>query len=136
MAALSKYLRSVAGGGLAFWCEGCGEAHLVWTGAGPGPRWSWNGDVERPVFGPSVLVTCGHYVQGFKTGDDCWCTHNAEEVGAGRRPSAYSCQRCHTFVGCNGAQPGEIIFLGDCTHPLAGKVRPLAEMPSYRSTDA
>ena len=34
---------------------------------------------------------------------------------------------CHSFVGCNGAQPGEIIFLPDSTHHLAGQVRPLPE---------
>lgn len=44
--------------------------------------------------------------------------------------------RCHTFVGCNGAQPGQIIYLGDCSHALAGQVRPLAEMPQPRHIDS
>lgn len=84
--------------GLSFRCEGCGGWHSVTT-TGPG-AWGWNGDTERPVLTPSVLVTHtntdGHHV-------------------------------CHSFVGCNGAQPGEIIYLSDCTHHLAGQVRPLLD---------
>lgn len=34
---------------------------------------------------------------------------------------------CHSFVSCNGAQPGEIVFLSDSTHHLAGQVRPLPD---------
>ena len=30
------------------------------------------------------------------------------------------CQRCHTWVGCNGARPGEVFFLSDCSHELKG----------------
>jgi hypothetical protein len=37
---------------------------------------------------------------------------------------------CHSFIGINGAKPGEIIFLSDCTHALAGQVRPLPELPT------
>lgn len=62
-------------------------------------RWSFNGDFDRPVFGPSVL--------------------NA------RNKRQYV---CHSFVGCNGAQPGQIIFLGDCTHALAGQTVDLPEI--------
>ena len=35
---------------------------------------------------------------------------------------------CHSFVGCNGALPGQIIFLSDCTHDLAGQVVDLADL--------
>jgi hypothetical protein len=120
MAQISKFLRSVGGGGLGFWCPGCREMHVVWHGEGPGPRWTWNGDVERPVFSPSVLVT------GVMPLSD-------EQHAAwlrGEPPPTPVPMRCHSFVGCNGAQPGEIIFLGDCTHELAGKVVPLAEVPA------
>lgn len=65
------------------------------------PHWSFNGDFERPAFGPSVLQT--------------W--------GEGER---HRC--CHSFVGCNGAQPGQITFLGDCTHALAGQTVDLPDM--------
>lgn len=128
MAQISKYLRNVAGGGLTFWCQGCREAHTVWTGQGPGPRWTWNGDVERPVFGPSVLV---RGLQALRDERGRWTGEYRR--GADGHPLQ---QVCHTFVGCNGAQPGEIIFLGDCTHELAGKVLPLAELPAYLSDGA
>lgn len=92
--------------GLTFWCEGCQQAHGIKT-KGNG-AWGWNGDADRPVFTPSVLTT--------------WRDHSTKP------PTEH---RCHTFVGCNGAQPGEVIFLGDCTHTLAGQVRPFAELPDW-----
>lgn len=126
MGALSRHLRDVAGGGLAFWCQGCREAHVIWVGEGPGPRWTWNGDVDKPVFGPSVLVT------GVKRlTDEQHAAFMRGEPLPEPTPS-----RCHTFVGCNGARPGEIVFLSDCTHELAGKTMPLAEMPAYRSEES
>lgn len=126
MGALSSKLRNVAGGGLTFWCQGCGEAHTVWVSDGPGPRWTWNGDAEKPVFGPSVLVT------GVKRMTD---EQHAAFLRGEPLPEPTPL-RCHTFVGCNGAQPGEIAYLSDCTHELAGKVIPLPDMPAPRSREA
>lgn len=124
MGQISKVLRNLAGGGLTFWCHGCNEAHTVWHGEGPGPRWTWNGDVDKPVFGPSVLVTGTEWL----TDDEHARLMRGEHVEA-------TPKRCHTFVGCNGAAPGQIIFLGDCTHALAGQVTDLAPLPDYLSTD-
>lgn len=133
MGQLSKHLRNVAGGGLTFWCQGCREAHTVWVGEGPGPRWTWNGDVEKPVIGPSVLVTGRRLTDKgdaqWQAWHDAGCPKPAPELDAEE-------MRCHTFVGCNGAQPGEIVFLSDCTHELAGTVQPLAELPPYLSREA
>ena len=98
--------------GLHYWCQGCDSAHMIKT-KGNG-AWGWNGDVENPVFTPSVLVT-------YPANPD------AEEQFKEWRTE----RRCHTFVGCNGAQPGEVIFLGDCTHALAGQVLPLPDLPAY-----
>ena len=125
MAQLSNHLRSVAGGGLTYWCQGCQEAHTVWTGDGPGPRWTWNGDVDKPVFGPSVLV------QGVKRLTD---EQHAAYMRGEPLPEPVPL-RCHTFVGCNGAKPGEVIFLSDCTHNLAGQVLPLPELPDFMRSD-
>lgn len=124
MGQISKVLRNVAGGGLTFWCHGCNEAHTVWHGEGPGPRWTWNGDVDKPVFGPSVLVTGTEWL----TDDEHARLMRGEHV----EPTP---KRCHTFVGCNGAAPGQIIFLGDCTHALAGQVTDLSPLPAYLSTE-
>ncbi|RVG15059.1 ammonia monooxygenase [Sinorhizobium meliloti] len=93
MAALSRKLRSVEGGRLMFWCPGCDGAHHV--GAGPGPRWGYNGNPDAPTFTPSVLVT-----------------YDGPDAGKDGAPPAI----CHSFV-----TDGSIQFLWDCTHALAGQ---------------
>jgi hypothetical protein len=65
------------------------------------PHWSFNGDLAKPVFGPSILSR--------------YDTPEKKHV-------------CHSFVGCNGAAPGQIIFLGDCTHALAGQTVELPDL--------
>lgn len=56
---MEKILREVQhnGGGpdLVFWCPGCKCGHGVWT-TGERKRWSFNGDMEKPTFDPSVLI--------------------------------------------------------------------------------
>lgn len=103
MSALSKILRDAEGGRLMFWCPGCDGAHAVQHGDGPGPRWTWNGNAERPTFSPSVLVT----YDGADAGQD------------GAPPRV-----CHSFVN-----DGRIQFLGDCTHVLAGETVDLPPWP-------
>ena len=60
MAALSKKLRSLDGGRVAFWCPGCNEAHQITVVEAPnrqGPIWGYNGDPDAPTFTPSIHVT-------------------------------------------------------------------------------
>lgn len=110
-------LRTVEGGRLTFYCPGCKSFHQVNIDAGAGgPVWQFNGDFNRPTFSPSILVTSGHYVPGH-IGPECWCTYNAEHPD---KPAPFSCERCHSFV-----RSGQIQFLDDCTHELAGKTVPL-----------
>lgn len=104
--------------GLIYWCQGCNMSHMIRTKGGPS-AWGWNGDVDKPVFTPSVLTT------GVKHLTD---EQHDRYMETGELPAAEP-MRCHTFVGCNGAQPGEVIFLGDCTHELAGQVLPLPDLP-------
>lgn len=99
MGKLSAVLRSLEGGRLAFRCPGCDEAHHIQVGEGPGPRWGWNGDVDRPTFTPSVLVTSPANPDA-GPGFEEWLTE----------------RRCHSFV-----TDGRIQFLGDCTHALQGQ---------------
>jgi len=84
-----------------FFCPGCQCAHGVWTSkaAHNGARWTWNGDVERPTFSPSLVVTL-EYPQGH-----------------GVPPKTV---RCHSYV-----TNGQIQFLSDSTHALAGQTVPL-----------
>lgn len=84
--------------GYRFDCPGCGEPHQVPT---VGPKaWGFNGDVSRPTFSPSILVT--------------WRHHDGEETHE---------HTCHSFV-----RDGRIEFLSDCSHALAGQTVDLPEV--------
>jgi hypothetical protein len=61
------------------------------------PPWTWNESVERPTFSPSLL-----------------CYENKREDGSIFSP------RCHSFI-----RDGQIQFLSDCGHALAGQTVPL-----------
>ena len=104
---------------VGFWCPGCEEYHIVNIGPGS-PTWAFNGDWDRPTLVPSVLVRSGHHVPGW-SGKQCWCTYNKENPDD---PAPYQCRICHSFVTA-----GEIQFLGDCTHALAGKTVRLTVAP-------
>lgn len=115
MGQLNERLRSVEGCHFAFWCPGCEEMHLV------GTTWQWDGNLEAPTVSPSLLITSGHYCSRWKPGDSCWCTYNAEHADD---PAGFVCERCHTFI-----KNGEIEFLPDCSHALAGKTLPIPPLP-------
>lgn len=102
MSQLSNTLRDAADAGskyLLFRCPGCNTAHTVKI-EGPG-SWGWNGDITKPTFTPSVLVT----YDGADAGQD------------GAPPKT-----CHSFV-----TDGRIQYLSDCTHALAGQTVDLPE---------
>lgn len=127
MGQLSRKLRSIEKGGLGFFCPGCREMHVIYVGDGPGPRWGWNGDAERPVFTPSVRVGG---LETLRDSDGRWTgAYVRDEAG---NPVA---KVCHSFIGCNGAQPGQIIFCTDSTHELSGKVVDLPDLPDLRIVD-
>jgi hypothetical protein len=91
--------------GYMFYCEGCKCNHAIGSG------WTFNGDLIKSTFNPSVLVTSGHYMEGHK--GDCWCSFNAKHPD---EPAPFACFRCHSFV-----TDGKIQYLNDCTHELAGQ---------------
>lgn len=93
-----------------FWCPGCDVAHGV-TVEAPN-SWTWNGDLEQPTFSPSVKVG------GVQWEKDAGFYKPRHHVPAGA-PIV-----CHSFV-----VDGQIQFLGDCTHDLAGQTIPLPDWP-------
>jgi hypothetical protein len=95
-----------------FWCPGCDDAHAI--GYGPG-GWTWNGDLEKPTFTPSVKVTGTQWApgEGF---------HKPQHHVAAGKPIV-----CHSFV-----TDGRISFLGDSTHTLAGQTVDLPEWPNLK----
>jgi len=124
MSAIGSKLRALEGGRIAFRCPGCNDTHVIAIGAGAGPRWQFNGDGDRPTFAPSVLVRSGHYVPGHHP-DSCWCTYNRDHP---EDATPFACSVCHSFI-----RNGQIQFLNDCTHALAGKTVPLPDFAKGES---
>lgn len=122
MAAVGKFLRSVAGGGMMFWCPGCNGPHAVSVDSPvAAANWGYNRNPDAPTFTPSVLVRGGHFAEGREHGD-CWCTYEAR-MG---KPAPFSCKLCHSFV-----TDGRIQFLSDSSHAMAGQTVELAEWPAH-----
>jgi hypothetical protein len=115
MSALGRKLYDMGDSQVAFDCPGCGEVHVLPVAPAasgtPRPIWGFNGNGDAPTFTPSVLATNGHYMQGY-TGPECWCNFTARTG----RVSPFKCGICHSFV-----TDGQIQFLSDCTHALAGQ---------------
>ncbi|WP_044871971.1 DUF6527 family protein [Pseudomonas sp. LFM046] len=104
---LSAVLKQGQAGTLFFHCPGCDGLHGVRIGVGAGPRWDWDGNVHRPTFSPSVLVRTGRAV------DPSFVPEPGDPP-----------EVCHSFV-----RGGQIQFLDDCTHALAGKTVDLPVLP-------
>lgn len=79
--------------GWLFECPGCGTSHMPEPGT-----WSFNDDMERPTFTPSIKVT---WTMG---------PEHTEHV-------------CHSHV-----TDGRIQFIADSTHDLAGQTVDLPDM--------
>lgn len=98
---LRGILRIAEDGAHIFWCPGCRTGHRIFIGEGPGPRWSFNGDYDRPTFRASVLVTWSEPSDDPDEFDDPAFDHK---------------HVCHSFV-----TDGNIEFLADSTHGLGGQ---------------
>lgn len=102
-------------GSLLFWCPGCQMHHgpvVERTEKRPsGPLWNWNGSLESPTLSPSILVR----------GDIPFTEEEVDKVLSGEtvehRPFC-----CHSYV-----RNGQIEFLSDCTHKLAGQTVAMEE---------
>ena len=113
MSTLSRVLWQGKDGLLMFECPGCEVPHGIYVGDGAGPRWGWNGNVDQPTFTPSILV------RGMLPLTDE--AHAAWMLGAAQLPPAVPFV-CHSFVVA-----GQIQFLPDCTHALAGQTVPIPD---------
>jgi hypothetical protein len=95
-------------GWFGHWCPGCNAPHeiSVDTPNGSGAKWTFDGNMERPTFSPSINMRWGNRVPGQQA--------NFKNGG-----------QCHYFI-----RNGMIQFCGDCTHELAGKTISLPEIPA------
>ena len=101
-------LHRMNAGQLVFHCPACKHAHHVTIDPG---GWTWNGSMLLPTFSPSIRASSGHFIPGHI--GECWCSYNAAHP---ENPSGFQCECCHSYV-----VDGNIQFLPDCTHALAGK---------------
>jgi hypothetical protein len=87
--------------GYHHWCPACDQPHGIATAERNryGAIWSFNGDLERPTFHPSIRC--------FMTDED------------GRQETL-----CHYFI-----KNGMIEFCGDNPHALNGRTVPLCDWP-------
>ena len=88
------------------WCPACNELHpfAIDKPFYNGAIWSWNGNVEKPTFSPSMNITDGPY------------------------PENGRIERCHYFI-----KEGRIEYLNDCTHEFKGKTIDLPTIPEVIS---
>ncbi len=118
MAALGKYLRTLQGGGLAFWCPACDSVHQVWVSATPPTgNWGFNNNPDAPTFTPSVKVTSRGRTKAGKAARDAWYAAGMPKNADGSFPKFESMDTCcHFFI-----QNGVFNFCGDCTHEMNGR---------------
>ena len=103
---VSRVLVVADGNHYAFFCQACYSPHVIPTGPGQ-QGWHFDGNLEQPTFSPSILVRSGSAIDPtFR-----------DEPGDPPRV-------CHSFV-----RDGQIQYLGDCDHRLAGQTLPLVEWP-------
>lgn len=57
MSALGEVIHDGRVVGYGFYCPGCGEQHVFWTGLIDRPRWAFDANMERPTFSPSLKNT-------------------------------------------------------------------------------
>lgn len=93
------------------WCQACDQLHGVWVNEQPGdtkesPRWTFNGNMERPTFTPSVR---------------CFTNHDDD---GNRLPNNGERTLCHYFV-----TDGKIAYCGDSPHAYKGQTVPLKDIP-------
>lgn len=97
-------------GGYGRWCEGCGNGHEINVDSpnSSGAKWTFDGNFARPTFAPSINMKV-----------------NTPDMGGHYQPDIKSTV-CHYFI-----RSGQIQYLPDCTHALAGKTIELPDIPSH-----
>jgi hypothetical protein len=98
-------------GQAAFYCLGCKRVHGINVEIDGTPKWTFNGSVTEPTLSPSILSRYRH-PKGYSNENPAPADFDGE----------YVTEVCHSFV-----RGGNIEYLSDCTHELAGKTIELPE---------
>ena len=96
-----------------FFCPGCRCGHGFNAYLNKLPRWQFNGEMDRPTLSPSLLMTSSKLTDAGRADYFAWC-----DAGYPERTAPFETVPlvCHSFV-----TEGQIQFLSDCTHELAGQ---------------
>lgn len=105
-ATMSKLRKTSSPAVVLFYCPGCEKAHQIHIEGDK--AWGFNGDFDKPTFTPSYL-----------TWNDPNPKAQPEHDPTGKYRNGF---RCHSFI-----TDGNIQFLDDCTHKLAGQTVELPE---------
>jgi hypothetical protein len=87
-----------------FWCPACHCCHWFKT-TPPEPQWTRNNNIDKPTVRASILVRHGKYLDK-------------------NDPTKYEKIICHLYI-----TDGNIEYLSDCTHNLAGKTVEMEHVP-------
>jgi hypothetical protein len=95
-----------------FYCPGCDTHHVI------DDKWTYSGTDEKPTVRASVLS------KWIKTPDPLPYDDNGDlVVGPDGRAVGSKQMKCHSFI-----TNGNIQYLNDCTHYLAGKTVPMEDV--------
>lgn len=115
MAKMTRKLQAHADGSFSHWCPACQHLHPI-----PAGRWTFNGDMQRPSFSPS-LKQMGKRIEvehGRWTGE--WILDEAGNAADGT---------CHYFI-----TDGNIQFCPDSWHKRSDVVV-LPDIPAHLTPD-
>lgn len=101
--------------GISWWCPGCQDYHVVPVTGEHG--WTWNESIFLPTLSPSILVYSHKSIRDPGLPMDKLLAPD----------NIYETPLCHSFM-----VDGQLQFLSDCTHALAGQTVPI---PKWRQTD-
>jgi hypothetical protein len=103
-----------APGLVVWWCPGCRNTHQVPVKPEAPDGWDFDGNLDAPTLAPSVLL----YAHETLTDDyPGWPAPITDQYQT-------TTPNCHSFV-----RAGQIVFLPDCTHELAGQTVPMQDIP-------
>ncbi len=99
--------------GWMIYCPACQAHHHI------DHRWSFNGDYDKPTFGPSEPGGASSLL--VKTNHPGWKSYNPEKDEA----------VCHSHI-----TDGKIIYCPDCSHTMAGQTADLIDKNDVFTSDA